>query len=67
LPSKTIPAPADVKAPPKDAKKTSTGLAYKVLTPGTGKKHPMVTSEVTVQYTCDPQLFRSGGFSAFVS
>ena len=29
-------APADVKAPPADAKKTASGLAYKVLKPGTG-------------------------------
>jgi FKBP-type peptidyl-prolyl cis-trans isomerase len=62
LAQQTIPAPADVKAPPKDAKKTSTGLAYKVLTPGTGKKHPMATSEVTVQYTgwtTDGKMFDS--------
>jgi len=45
------PAPSDVKAPPKDAKKTSSGLAYKVLTPGKGKAHPTATSEVTVHYT----------------
>jgi peptidylprolyl isomerase len=46
-----LPAPPDVKAPPKDAKKTSSGLAYKVLTPGKGTQHPTTTSEVTVQYT----------------
>jgi peptidylprolyl isomerase len=46
-----LPAPPDVKAPPKDAKKTSTGLAYKVLTPGTGKKHPSASSQVTVNYS----------------
>ena len=33
--SPTIPPP-DVKGPPADAKKTSTGLAYKVLKPGAG-------------------------------
>ena len=33
-------APADVKAPPPDAKRTPSGLAYKVLTPGTGTRHP---------------------------
>jgi peptidylprolyl isomerase len=57
-----IPAPSDVKAPPKDAKKTSSGLAYKVLTPGKGTKHPTATSEVTVQYTgwtTDGQMFDS--------
>lgn len=33
---KTIPAPADVAAPPADAEKTASGLASKVLTPGNG-------------------------------
>jgi peptidylprolyl isomerase len=46
-----LPAPPDVKAPPKDAKKTASGLAYKVITPGKGKQHPTGTSEVTVHYT----------------
>jgi len=57
-----IPAPEDVKAPPKDAKKTSSGLAYKVLTPGKGTKHPTAMSEVTVQYTgwtTDGKMFDS--------
>jgi peptidylprolyl isomerase len=57
-----IAAPPDVKAAPKVAKKTRTGLAYKVLTPGTGKKHPAATSEVTVQYTgwtTDGKMFDS--------
>jgi FKBP-type peptidyl-prolyl cis-trans isomerase len=44
-------APADVKAPPSDAKKTASGLAYKVQKPGTGSKHPTSKSEVTVHYT----------------
>jgi len=43
--------PKDVKAPPKDAKKTASGLAYKVLTKGKGKTHPTVSSRVTVHYT----------------
>jgi peptidylprolyl isomerase len=51
LAQKSIPAPPDVKEPPKDAKKTSSGLAYKVITPGKGKQHPTGTSEVTVHYT----------------
>jgi peptidylprolyl isomerase len=57
-----IPAPPDVAAPPKDAKKTSSGLAYKVLTPGKGKQHPTATSEVTVHYTgwtTDGKMFDS--------
>ena len=33
---KPPPVPADVKAPPASAKKTASGLAYRVLTPGTG-------------------------------
>jgi FKBP-type peptidyl-prolyl cis-trans isomerase len=44
-------APADVKAAPADAKHTPSGLAYKVLTPGTGGRHPGPTSMVTVHYT----------------
>jgi peptidylprolyl isomerase len=48
---KQIPPPDDVKAAPADAKKTASGLAYKVLTPGKGKTHPTATSQVTVHYT----------------
>ena len=33
-------APADVAAAPADAKKTASGLAYKVLKEGTGRTHP---------------------------
>jgi len=43
--------PADVKAPPANAKKTKSGLAYRVLKKGTGKEHPKETSRVTVHYT----------------
>jgi FKBP-type peptidyl-prolyl cis-trans isomerase len=59
---KTIPAPSDVAAPPKDAQKTSSGLASKVQAPGTGKEHPKATSEVTVHYTgwtTDGKMFDS--------
>jgi len=55
-------APPDVKAPPSDAKRTSSGLAYKVVRPGTGKTHPTAKSEVTVHYsgwTTDGKLFDS--------
>jgi peptidylprolyl isomerase len=55
-------APADVKAPPADAKKTASGLAYKVLQQGTGGRHPRATSEVTVHYTgwtTDGKMFDS--------
>jgi len=44
-------APPDVAAPPADAKKTASGLAYKVLKPGTGSAHPNSKSRVTVHYT----------------
>ena len=46
-----IPAPADVAAPPADAERTSTGLASKVLTAGTGTAHPSERDRVTVHYT----------------
>jgi peptidylprolyl isomerase len=44
-------APGDVKAPPADAKRTASGLAYKVLAPGAGKLRPKATSQVMVHYT----------------
>ena len=55
-------APADVKAAPSDAKRTSSGLAYKQLQPGTGVKHPTAISSVTVDYTgwtIDGKMFDS--------
>jgi FKBP-type peptidyl-prolyl cis-trans isomerase len=54
--------PADVKAPPPDAKKTASGLAYKVLREGTGGRHPKADSTVTVHYTgwtTDGKMFDS--------
>jgi FKBP-type peptidyl-prolyl cis-trans isomerase len=54
--------PPDVKAVPSDAKKTASGLAYKVLTPGTGTRHPSSRSQVTVHYsgwTTDGKMFDS--------
>ena len=45
------PAPADVAAPPSDAEVTKSGLATKVLAPGTGTEHPKKNSQVTVHYT----------------
>jgi FKBP-type peptidyl-prolyl cis-trans isomerase len=46
-----VPAPADVAAPPPDAKKTASGLAYKVLSEGTGTEHPTENDSVKVSYT----------------
>src|SRR5882724_13271820 len=43
--------PSDVAAPPADAAKTASGLASKVVTPGTGKTHPGAADIVTVHYT----------------
>ena len=59
---RTIPAPPDVAAPPADATTTSSGLATKVLTPGTGSVHPRPNSRVKVHYsgwTTDGQMFDS--------
>lgn len=44
-------APADVAAPPADAERTASGLASRVLTPGTGTEHPGASDRVTVHYT----------------
>jgi peptidylprolyl isomerase len=46
-----IPAPEDVAAPPADAKKTASGLATKVLAPGTGTERPRKFDRVTVNYS----------------
>lgn len=46
-----IPPPPDVAAAPADALRTPTNLASKVLTPGTGTRHPRPNSRVTVHYT----------------
>src|SRR5689334_17632115 len=44
-------APPDVAAPPADAETTSSGVAYKILTPGTGTVHPGPKDTVTVHQT----------------
>lgn len=59
---KSIPAPSDVAAPAPDAAVTATGLATKVLEPGTGTRHPGPNSRVRVHYTgwtTDGQMFDS--------
>jgi FKBP-type peptidyl-prolyl cis-trans isomerase len=59
---KMVPPPPDVAAPPEDATRTRSGLAWKVLTPATGKRRPSAFSEVTVHYTgwtADGKMFDS--------
>ncbi|MGE0039614.1 MAG: FKBP-type peptidyl-prolyl cis-trans isomerase [Vicinamibacterales bacterium] len=55
--------PPDVSAPPADAIRTASGLAYKVLRQGTGTEGPGPASEVTVHYSgwtaSDGKLFDS--------
>ena len=46
-----IPAPADVATPPAEAAKSPSGLASKIVTPGTGTEQPQETDFVTVHYT----------------
>ncbi len=54
--------PPDVAAPPADAQVTASGLASKVLRPGTGSQHPKANSVVSVDYTgwtTDGHMFES--------
>jgi len=60
-PKPAPPVPEDVKGPPDSAKKTASGLAYRVLKPGNGKS-PKETDNVTVNYTgwtTDGKMFDS--------
>ena len=57
-----IPAPPDVAAPPADAERTASGLATKVLSPGSGTDKPKRWDEVKVHYTgwtTDGKMFDS--------
>ena len=57
-----IPAPDDVSAPPSDATTTASGLASRVLEPGTGTQRPGPRSKVLVHYsgwTTDGRMFDS--------
>jgi peptidylprolyl isomerase len=57
-----LPAPPDVAEPPADAQRTPSGLASKVLTPGTGTDHPSMNDSVKVNYsgwTADGKMFDS--------
>ena len=58
----SVPAPPDVAAVPADAQKSASGLAWKVITPGTGTVKPGLMDRVTVNYsgwTADGRLFDS--------
>ena len=55
-------APPDVAAPPADAKRTASGVVYRVLKPGTGTRRPAAWDRVTVHYTgwtTDGKMFDS--------
>jgi FKBP-type peptidyl-prolyl cis-trans isomerase len=57
-----LPPPPDVAAPPADAVKTASGLATKILSPGTGADHPTQNDSVKVNYsgwTTDGKMFDS--------
>ncbi|HJR59223.1 MAG TPA: FKBP-type peptidyl-prolyl cis-trans isomerase [Vicinamibacterales bacterium] len=61
-PGSGIPAPPDVAAPPADAQRSPSGLAWKIVTPGKGTRHPRPNSDVTVHYTgwtTDGKMFES--------
>lgn len=47
----SVPAPPDVAAPPADAQKTASGLAWKMLRVGLGRDRPSLRSHVLVNYT----------------
>ncbi len=46
-----VAAPSDVAAPPVDATRSASGLAWKVLTPGTGAEHAEDQDRAQVHYT----------------
>ena len=58
-----IPAPADVSAPPADATRTASGLAYRILSGEPTGPNPGPRDKVTVHYTgwtaSDGQMFDS--------
>jgi len=60
--ARPIEAPSDVAAPPKNATKTASGLAYVTMSKGNGKVHPHTTDRVRVHYsgwTTNGKLFDS--------
>src|SRR5436853_92704 len=69
-PPKSVPAPPDVARPPADAMKSASGLAWRVLKPGTGATHPtpdeLVTSHFTAWTTDGKTIETSSGGKAAV-
>lgn len=66
-------APEDVAGIPKNAKRSKSGLAWRVLRPGAGEKHPTASSTVSVNYagwTTNGKMFDTslarGGLATFV-
>ncbi|HWM26381.1 MAG TPA: FKBP-type peptidyl-prolyl cis-trans isomerase [Chthoniobacterales bacterium] len=60
--TRIIPTPSDVAEAPADAVTTASGLASKLIEPGTGKTNPARTDRVTVDYTgwtTDGKMFDS--------
>ncbi|HEV2841711.1 MAG TPA: FKBP-type peptidyl-prolyl cis-trans isomerase [Chthoniobacterales bacterium] len=60
--TRIIPTPADVGEAPADAVITASGLASKLIAPGTGRTHPARNARVTVDYTgwtTDGKMFDS--------
>jgi peptidylprolyl isomerase len=56
------PVPKDLTKPPADAKKTKSGLVYRIMEKGKGKTHPKETDTVKVHYsgwTKDGKMFDS--------
>ncbi len=54
--------PEDVAAAPGNADRTESGIAHRILTPGTGSEHPTASSRVEVHYsgwTTDGEMFDS--------
>ena len=51
----SIPTPPDVAAPPANAVKTASGIAYKVITVGLGSIHPSPRNQVRVPTGSRPE------------
>jgi FKBP-type peptidyl-prolyl cis-trans isomerase len=45
------PTPEDLAAPPPGTPTTRSGIAFRTLTPGTGKQHPAAWDEVTIHFS----------------